>query len=443
LSVARTEYELDDVAAIDARYPGLSDSARFWFTSAMKLDEVMSPNRPLHYGLSTADGYDGGILPLRRFLDVASLLVPREELRSDGVLRTRLIAVPETRYLDLLGIRTVIAGKAVDVELDGVRYDVATARTLRPGERFMIHLPQPLQISPIGLLASVSEPTDGSIGELVLTRVDGSRTAIPLRLGQEVFGELAPGPVSADQPTAGISRAPRKDSAVQVPVPDGAPVTSMEWTWMGPGTLALRGAIAMSGNGSQQQLTLHEGLSRIEFPTLKLFARPTSETTPLIPITGVRRNQDGLDVWDDASALEWLREATGDELKTQIAVASSASEAAMPGDIRDPLGPNRLPGEFRRVSSTPERIVYRRESEGAPGYLLVPDAWFPGWRAEIDGRSAVVQRANVLFKAVWVPTTAREVVLSYEPASVRIGAMISAVAVLVWLAMMVRGRIGL
>ncbi len=428
LSVARTEYELDDIATIDARFPDLSPTARFWFTSAMKLDEVMSPNVPLTYGLSTADGYDGGVLPLRHYLDIASLLIPREEIRADGVLRTRLIALPEARYLDLLGVSAVIAGRSVDLELDGVRYDVATARSLAAGERITMTLPEPSRITGLGILASVADGAETSTGDLVLTRVDGRSEQRSLRVGREIYTELEPGPVSAEQPTAGPSRAPRRDTAVRLVVPSGAPVASLDLTWAGPGRLALRAITALDEDGSQRALLLQEGLTVVDFPTQKLFRRTVQPWSTLMREAQVR---------DDPSALDWMRAASADELKSTVMLAP-----------RDRVEPEQAssaednPGTFRLIPSAPERIVYVRESEGAPGYLLVPDAWFPGWRAQIDGQPAEVQRADVLFKAVWVPTWARQVELNYEPASVRAGALISVAALLLWLGLMVGECLG-
>ena len=54
-----------------------------------------------------------------------------------------------------------------------------------------------------------------------------------------------------------------------------------------------------------------------------------------------------------------------------------------------------------------------------------PFAWFPGWQAEVDGAPAQLYRANVDFKAVYVPPSAENVVLTYNPRSVHIGALAS------------------
>jgi hypothetical protein len=166
----------------------------------------------------------------------------------------------------------------------------------------------------------------------------------------------------------------------------------------------------------------------------------------LIPISGVRET-----IQDDMSALAWLRTASREQLKNQIVLAPETWVAPLPGDSTSPSGQGEAPGAFRPVLCPPpgayinvtcpaERLTYYRTTEGAPGFLMIPDAWFPGWRAEIDGQPAAVSRANILFKAVWVPTTARQVTFVYEPRSVRIGAAISALAFVLWIGLMVRGR---
>lgn len=74
---------------------------------AQKWHDSLTPNLPLQFGLNTADGYDGGVLPLLRWLRLSSLVVSSP--RPDGVLLTRLDTLPSDRVLDLLGVRYVIA----------------------------------------------------------------------------------------------------------------------------------------------------------------------------------------------------------------------------------------------------------------------------------------------------------------------------------------------
>jgi hypothetical protein len=65
-----------------------------------------------------------------------------------------------------------------------------------------------------------------------------------------------------------------------------------------------------------------------------------------------------------------------------------------------------------------------------PGYVVLVDAWDPGWGATVDGQHAPVLRANVAFRAVPVPAGAHVVEFRYRPRSVLAGLAISAMALL-------------
>jgi hypothetical protein len=75
----------------------------------------------------------------------------------------------------------------------------------------------------------------------------------------------------------------------------------------------------------------------------------------------------------------------------------------------------------------PDRIVTETESDG-PGYVVVVEAFAPGWKATVDGVPAAVQRANVAFRAVAVPPGRHRVELRYRPAVVLWCAAVSLVA---------------
>src|SRR5207302_4765514 len=107
LSLARPEYvpavEDQTRAALSALPATIVDMVLV----AQKWHDTLTPNVPLQYGFSSVDGYDGGVLPLLRWLHLSGLVV--QSPRPDGVLLTRLDAVPQTRILDLLGVRYVVA----------------------------------------------------------------------------------------------------------------------------------------------------------------------------------------------------------------------------------------------------------------------------------------------------------------------------------------------
>jgi hypothetical protein len=65
-----------------------------------------------------------------------------------------------------------------------------------------------------------------------------------------------------------------------------------------------------------------------------------------------------------------------------------------------------------------------------PALLVVTDVHFPGWKATVDGRDAEIERVDYLLRGVQVPAGSHTVELRYEPASWRVGWIVSALALL-------------
>ena len=76
------------------------------------------------------------------------------------------------------------------------------------------------------------------------------------------------------------------------------------------------------------------------------------------------------------------------------------------------------------LHDTPNRVTIRAVLD-APGYLVLADTWYPGWRATVDGRPAELLRANYAFRAVYLGAGEHTVEMVYRPASVLIGEGIS------------------
>ena len=77
-----------------------------------------------------------------------------------------------------------------------------------------------------------------------------------------------------------------------------------------------------------------------------------------------------------------------------------------------------------------------------PGFVVLADAFDPGWRAEVDGRPAPVLRANVAFRAVAVPEGRHVVAMAYRPPAVGQGLTLSAASLLLLLGGVVSGARG-
>jgi hypothetical protein len=85
-------------------------------------------------------------------------------------------------------------------------------------------------------------------------------------------------------------------------------------------------------------------------------------------------------------------------------------------------------GRVEFVQNDPEHV---RLDVDAPerGFLFMSDQWFPGWSATVDGAPADVVRANYVFRLIEVPRGRSTVELRYAPASVRIGVVVSVLAI--------------
>lgn len=77
-----------------------------------------------------------------------------------------------------------------------------------------------------------------------------------------------------------------------------------------------------------------------------------------------------------------------------------------------------------------ERVVVETTARRR-SLLVLTDNWYPGWNATVDGEPAEVHRVNYLTRGVTVPAGAHRVELSFEPASWRVGWMVSSLALLV------------
>jgi uncharacterized membrane protein YfhO len=75
--------------------------------------------------------------------------------------------------------------------------------------------------------------------------------------------------------------------------------------------------------------------------------------------------------------------------------------------------------------------VRARASLATPGYLVLVDAFDPGWRVSLDGRPAPLLRANVAFRGVSLPAGTHEVEFLYRPWSVEWGIAFSIASFLV------------
>jgi len=93
------------------------------------------------------------------------------------------------------------------------------------------------------------------------------------------------------------------------------------------------------------------------------------------------------------------------------------------------------PGRAEITGLTPNRIQVATDSF-TPSLLVLADNYYPGWRAEVDGRPARIIRVNYNQRGVALSAGKHFVMFSYQPASVLIGLLVSGLTLMILLVWM-------
>jgi hypothetical protein len=96
-------------------------------------------------------------------------------------------------------------------------------------------------------------------------------------------------------------------------------------------------------------------------------------------------------------------------------------EAPIPGlaDQAPPASPAQV------TTVTGQTRVTVRVRTAKAGLLVLADPWYPGWRAEVDGRGTEVHRVDHGFRGVVVPAGEHEVVFTYRDAGMQAGILLA------------------
>jgi hypothetical protein len=95
-------------------------------------------------------------------------------------------------------------------------------------------------------------------------------------------------------------------------------------------------------------------------------------------------------------------------------------------------------GTAQITTDLPERVfIELSNTDNAPTQLVLRDACYPGWVAQVDGVATPITCTDILFRQINLPAGARQVLFSYEPHSVCIGFIISGIGIFAWLALLV------
>lgn len=96
---------------------------------------------------------------------------------------------------------------------------------------------------------------------------------------------------------------------------------------------------------------------------------------------------------------------------------------------------------IRSASKSPNRLRVRLDA-ARPGWLVIPDMWDAGWRAEVNGHRARIERADFNLRAVAVPAGPATVTMRYVPEGFVTGAIVTALTGAVSAVILVTGLPG-
>ncbi len=473
LSMSDTTFDPGDLSLIEGIYgPQLSNDQLYDFIVATKQKELLSPNLPLAFGVPAVDGYDGGLLPLQRYVMLQRAFLPSEDVSIDGRLRENLSTIPAGRWLSLFNVRYVITDKLEDVWIDDVFYDLQFGARLSQGEAADLAEVPGFEATALGVVShleqegtqspQIPEPTalgdegvvspgDAPIGVVRVGFADGEVRSFELRAGNV--------PESAGDEPAGTSMVTR----LRWPEP-GRPLSVTLEAIAPGGVWVVRGiSLIDERTGSFQSLVISDrGRFRLAHSgDVKIY-----ENLDVLPRAFIVPQAQV--VSDDEAALRVMKDTTFD-LSSQVVLSGDGASCEGPkqdpapvpgggvgrtqvlpetasGSIKPRPSPNPSQGEGnpdalghspqgQSASATvtmyrPERVVIEAALD-YPGYLVLTDAHYPGWHAMVDGERVPMCRADLLFRAVALEPGEHRVILTFRPALQRLGAAVSIVGLVV------------
>ena len=172
------------------------------------------------------------------------------------------------------------------------------------------------------------------------------------------------------------------------------------------------------------------GLANIRY----LFSRSLAAPGPFHPIDRIA----GYTIYENSRTLPRFFFASRLQPAASLAEAARilhaadfdpAQTAIVEATARELPSGRLAPGEVELVSYAASAVELRTRSAGS-SFLVVGDAWYPGWEATIDGRPARLYIADVTFRGLALPAGDHRVGMRFVPRILYRSALISMVAFL-------------
>ena len=405
LSLSGIVYDPGDLREIHNIFDDqLSPRAVYDYIITVKEKEVLFFNLPLVYGLNAVDGYDGGLLPLKKFIDLQRLFLPEDDLSLDGRLREKLHRVPENRLLSLLGVRHVLTDKVFDVWLDNIFYDLQFPARLNPQtapQVWTTDIPD-FPATAIGLVYHTPK-TAGAAAEVALRYASGLEKHFEIEAGAGQPWENAEFGRDYNIIFDGLPADPA-DPIVSLGViaKDEVTVRGLSLIYQ-PNTTSRSILLTTEGNYK----AIHDG-------DVKIY-----ENQNALPRAFIAHQTEV--VSDTQAAIARLKDPA---FNVAAAVVRQAKAGESPGTVW--LGQASAKDKVAISSYQAEKVKLRANLD-SPGWLILTDAWYPGWQVKVNGQSTKIQEVDLMFRAVELPAGNSSITFTYTPKSFYGGLIISVI----------------
>lgn len=425
LSISDILFEPGDQRELRATFgEDLTENEMLEYLASAKHRDVLSANLSIRWGIPAMDGYGGGLTPLRAFTRYSELMVG-EEVPTDGRLRENLDELPGFGWLSYANVGWIITDKLYDTWIGGVYHDLQVKAAALPGGVAVSAAPavpfEATTISIVGhLLTEASHQPGAQVGSVSVYPVGAAQPYIQPLLYAEPFvtnltGDFAEAVGSFDRTDPELV-----EHRITVTWPEAITIERIEISTVSSfdGVIVVRGITLIderSGAALAATIGGPDTLTLALSGDVKIYQ--FNEANPRALFTCDVRTVD-----TEEAGWEALRES----LNNPVVVDPGATSISCAGN----------PGTVAITTYEPE-IIRMEVSAPTDGYLILADAWYPGWVSYVDGEPVEVFHANGMFRAVRVPAGEHQVEMSFESRRIRRGLWISAGGISLWLIMII------
>ena len=397
LSLSNLTWDPGDLTTLQERHADLLDEKPIYdLVVVTKLKEVLAPNQPMRWGIQTADGYGGGLLPSARWVSFQYTL-PLAKVVPDGRLREQLTGRPRTALLDVMGVEWVIVDKVNDWWNENIFHDLGASITFSAG-----------QTQSGWLIPSPEDSWDATDISFV------------------VFGDwpVTPGTISLDGQSFSLSNAEERAAREtwrgierHMWLSIESPIRFKEMTISADAEWTLGGVTLVDNRLPGFQPLPADPTVRTAF---------SGDVTIYQRLDGLGRAwvvPQAIPVETIEAAATFVAEPTFDA-RTTVIVEHDTDKNLPTGGSGDVTWLRDNPGDIQLMVSVPEG-----------GWLIQADAPFPGWQAIVDGQPAEWQAANVINRALYLPAGKHTVTWRYQTPGLLaglIGTLLGVVVLIGW-----------